>query len=186
MHILQNFITAPIPVWLAGVICATLSTLLLQRSKDIKRITAVANTDALTGLLNRRALEDRLKKLKGSPVAVVFVDVDNFKSINDIFGYAHGDEVLRQVAKAICMSVRKEDQVYRFGGDEFVVVLSSASLHAAKNVAQRIEHCAALFQVSVSTGISYAWGDNVLALDMASQQMYMAKRAKQGPKVALN
>ena len=105
----------------------------------------LAQHDALTGLPNRRLLHDRLaqaltrSRRAGDMVAVLLIDLDNFKPVNDSFGHQAGDEVLRIVAGRITECVRAADTVARFGGDEFVVVLDGlAQSTGASSVAEKI------------------------------------------------
>lgn len=96
-----------------------------------EQLRVLALYDQLTGLPNRSSLNERLTdSLKRSirshePVAVLFIDLDGFKRVNDEFGHAAGDEVLREVAKRLVLAVRTTDVVARFGGDEFVVLLDT-------------------------------------------------------------
>jgi diguanylate cyclase (GGDEF)-like protein len=96
-------------------------------------LRALAHRDALTGLANRLALDERIRELQGEGDApgathvVLFVDVDDFKSINDAHGHGAGDEALGQVAGFLAGAVRETDLVARWGGDEFVVLLRGAS-----------------------------------------------------------
>ena len=96
---------------------------------DNLRLASQALTDSLTGLLNRRgflALSSQicaLMRRSGSPVGVLMLDVDRFKSINDRFGHKRGDEILALVARALESSLRESDLVGRYGGDEFVVLM---------------------------------------------------------------
>jgi diguanylate cyclase (GGDEF)-like protein len=85
----------------------------------------LANTDALTGLQNRRALQDTLCRLRQSPVpfAAVHLDLDHFKQVNDNFGHAAGDFALQHVAGILRQELRSEDTIVRQGGDEFVLIL---------------------------------------------------------------
>src|SRR5690606_21300321 len=100
-----------------------------------------ANHDALTELPNRGVLLDPLDEVMGSggSAAVLFVDLDHFKAVNDSLGHESGDELLREVAARIVRSVRSGDTVARFGGDEFVVLAEGASsLAAAEDLADRV------------------------------------------------
>ena len=113
-----------------------------------------ARHDALTGLANRTLLEERLHEhlaaQSGASLAVLFIDLDNFKTINDVVGHAAGDEVLVEVAARLTNAVRSTDTVARFGGDEFVVVADAATLDEARALADRIQ--ASLDEVLVAGG----------------------------------
>jgi len=102
-----------------------------ERKRSEERIKALAFYDQLTGLPNRTLLVDRLRQAQIAGVrsddfgALLFIDLDNFKTLNDTFGHDRGDQLLRQVANRLTQAVRLEDTVARIGGDEFVVVLSA-------------------------------------------------------------
>jgi diguanylate cyclase (GGDEF)-like protein/PAS domain S-box-containing protein len=102
-----------------------------ERKRSEEKIKALAFYDQLTGLPNRTLLVDRLKQAQiagrrsNDYGALLFIDLDNFKTLNDTFGHDRGDLLLRQVAGRLTQVVRREDTVARIGGDEFVVVLSS-------------------------------------------------------------
>jgi len=102
------------------------------------------NVDALTGMLNRRALMERASHLFQSPeshggeIVVLFADLDGFKAVNDTYGHHAGDRVLVAVAEAILENVRDVDLVARYGGDEFLLVLPRTSLEGGEIVAQRV------------------------------------------------
>jgi two-component system cell cycle response regulator len=104
----------------------------------------MAVTDALTGLHNRRYMGGQLQALMGraghggDPVAVLVMDIDHFKLVNDGFGHDSGDEVLREFAVRLATNVRAIDLPCRLGGEEFVVVMPGASLEDAVQVADRI------------------------------------------------
>jgi diguanylate cyclase (GGDEF)-like protein/PAS domain S-box-containing protein len=101
-----------------------------ERKQDAEKIYQLAFYDALTGLPNRRLLNDRLQQAlaacarNGHYCAVLFLDLDNFKPLNDIYGHKAGDLLLEEVARRLRDCVRETDTVARFGGDEFVVLLS--------------------------------------------------------------
>ena len=107
-----------------------------ERKRAEARIVHMAHHDALTGLPNRTLLEDRIQQAilvsqrSGQSVMVAFMDLDNFKFINDCLGHAAGDELLKAVARRIQNNLRQTDTIVRLGGDEFVIVLSSQQEHS--------------------------------------------------------
>lgn len=111
---------------------------------NFERSLSLALTDSLTGLYNHRYahvhLENMLIRMAdgGKPVGVLMVDIDNFKLINDEYGHAAGDEVLRLIADRLLNSVRTFDMVARLGGEEFLVVLADATPEVASGVAERL------------------------------------------------
>jgi diguanylate cyclase (GGDEF)-like protein/PAS domain S-box-containing protein len=120
------------------------ATQTLIRIRLQKRLEAIANYDPLTGLANRNLLRTRLADTistaarTGCPMAMVFVDLDGFKAINDEFDHSVGDAVLQTVARRLQSAVRREDLVARTGGDEFLVVCDGADEQTAAIVAERI------------------------------------------------
>ena len=121
--------------FLAGI--AQTVGIAIDRHRDIARIAYLAEHDALTGLPNRTLLDSKLGRLletaatDGVPLAVAFVDLDNFKLVNDNLGHAAGDELLKVVARRIAACVGNDGLVSRIGGDEFILVLRQAhdSIH---------------------------------------------------------
>jgi two-component system cell cycle response regulator len=111
-----------------------------------RKLVEGALQDPLTGLYNRRLLEDRLgselaaAKRHGRLVSVLMVDIDLFKSVNDRYGHLAGDEALRMVARTLRATIRKEDFVARFGGEEFVVIARETALDGARLLGERIRH----------------------------------------------
>lgn len=99
-----------------------------------------ARTDVLTGLNNRRTFEEVIQEWINdeTPFAIIVLDIDRFKLINDTYGHSTGDEVLKQIAKRIQESVQPEDVCFRFGGEEFVVLLRNHDSKTAYDVAERI------------------------------------------------
>lgn len=158
----------------------------------------LAHEDALTGLPNRRLLEDRLRQAlartrrHGGCVALLLIDLDGFKRINDHYGHQAGDEVLAQVARRLLDCVRSVDTVSRIGGDEFVILLDEPAHPAdAERVAQTLLGVVAepiLFgvhrlRVGASIGISVAPQDSIDAetlLHCADAAMYRAKQSGRG------
>ena len=112
----------------------------LESARHADDATSASLTDALTGVGNRRRLEQDLPALllgATGPTAVVMVDLDHFKAVNDEHGHPAGDALLRQVAEALRGVLRPGDGVYRYGGEEFAMVLSGATAEAAAEVAER-------------------------------------------------
>jgi diguanylate cyclase (GGDEF)-like protein len=155
------------------------------------RLAEQAMRDSLTGLPNRRLLMDRLehalaRHARGTDLALLFVDVDQFKTINDTYGHAVGDSALIHIASALQRVSRSSDTVGRLSGDEFVVLCEGTSFETAREIADRMRAAVseaptdgAPWQVSVSIGIAMA--DFVLdashLLSAADDAMYRAKLA---------
>ena len=151
--------------------------------------------DPLTGLPNRRLLEDRIAKTvqhahrNVRKAAIMYLDLDGFKQINDTYGHAYGDEVLKQVGERLVASSREEDTVARIGGDEFMIVLAEISgLADVRGPAAKLVHLVSepyfindlTLNISTSIGISIYPDDaeTVEALiSMADEALYEAKRA---------
>jgi diguanylate cyclase (GGDEF)-like protein len=121
----------------------------------------LALTDALTGLMNRRALEGilELEMAKASryqrPLTFMLFDLDHFKKINDTYGHAKGDEVLKTVAKLIASHSRLEDNLGRWGGEEFALVSSETSLNSALELAERLRNVLARHDWNMSVTASF-------------------------------
>jgi diguanylate cyclase (GGDEF)-like protein len=149
-------------------------------------------TDPLTEIYNRRSLEEiagrfisHSRRLK-NPLSLLLIDVDRFKDVNTAFGHLTGDVVLADTAALLKSSVRGSDAVFRYGGDEFVIILADTSRSGAAKVIERIRaylldwnRAGTLdgFQLSLSIGIS-EWSDGLTLdelLDEADRQMYAAK-----------
>ncbi len=151
-----------------------------------------ANFDTLTGLPNRHMFYDRLEQAikksqrSGLPMALMLLDIDHFKEVNDTLGHAQGDVLLIEAARRIGEYVRGSDTVARLGGDEFIIILSEVDIHSVDRIAQDIiERLAAPFQlmeetafVSASVGITLYPNDAqdiVTLMKNADQAMYLAK-----------
>ena len=180
-----------------------LSSLLAQADSQsalqaLDEAARTAGLDPLTKLANRALALDRLKHAishatrQGSRLALLFVDLDKFKQINDSFGHAVGDEVLRRVAQCLLATVRQSDTVSRHGGDEFLILLDDlAKIEDALGIAEKIKVALLVSgaederfeDLSASIGISIFPRDAETADDLiacADQAMYMAKRQGAG------
>ncbi|MEZ5225279.1 MAG: GGDEF domain-containing protein [Acidimicrobiales bacterium] len=130
---------------LVGVVVALLLPIVAMSwfRRRAERMEALSFVDPLTGLANRRRLDQDLARLDAErtaarqPVSVAMVDVDEFKRFNDTFGHSEGDVALRNVSTTIAAAVRSSDSVYRYGGEEFLVLLRNAPQHAAVDVCDR-------------------------------------------------
>jgi diguanylate cyclase (GGDEF)-like protein len=162
-------------------------SLLLDAEEKLSR------TDPLTGLPNRRAflerLSDELARAKRSrqPVCIAYIDIDNFKRINDDKGHVEGDAFLKQVAQAIRETIRASDVASRLGGDEFAVLFTDAKRSAVEPVAHRLlARSRSLGErypgLDIGASIGMAWFESApdsaeLLLDRADAAMYEAKSA---------
>ncbi|WP_309114883.1 GGDEF domain-containing protein [Saccharothrix sp.] len=169
-------------------------TATLVTRRDHERLTrahgAIAQQalqDPLTGLPNRRALDDRLGALISAqthPMAIALVDLDGFKVVNDKHSHAEGDDVLRVIASTLRQALRGDDLVARYGGDEFVVLLPGAPLHAAEAALGRAVDAVATLPGDLSRGVTLSVGVISVrpresahqALARADSAMYLAKR----------
>jgi diguanylate cyclase (GGDEF)-like protein len=155
-------------------------------------LDAAARTDGLTGLANRRALEIDFRReaaraaRAGEPLAVVLVDLNRFKDINDLHGHAAGDTALAGVAERMRAVLRASDVAARIGGDEFLLLLPNADFDAATAVAQRLATSSATREDgSMPVGLSFgvaACENGAATLEalmrLADQALYTTKRAR--------
>jgi diguanylate cyclase len=166
----------------------------LTHLQDVLQRLAAGDRDALTGLLTRAYLDDRLPHLveacdqASRPLSAVFLDVDHFKSINDEFGHATGDDVLRQVARLVAYAVRGSETCVRYGGEEIVVVLEGEAESHAAVVADRLRKLVETHEwpalakglaVTVSCGVAQCLrGQGVREwIVRADRALYAAKRS---------
>ncbi len=138
----------------------------LRNALIVTRLQQLALRDTLTGLGNRRYFDDAIHKTlqlsdrKQQPAVLILLDLDNFKQVNDLYGHHVGDEVLLAVADAMRNTLRASDNLFRFGGDEFAVLLSAEDAQSAELVAHRLvkaisqHHICQKFAVSASAGLA--------------------------------
>jgi diguanylate cyclase (GGDEF)-like protein len=162
-----------------------------------KELTVISNTDALTRLANRRRFEEVYDSVwgyaasSGGSIAVLMMDIDNFKRYNDRFGHPEGDRCLRRVAGAIREEVRGDDFVARIGGEEFVVVLRNAdaaqAARAGERIRQAVEDLAIahdghdgqhVVTISIGAGVikPSRGGTSTALLQRSDEALYYAKR----------
>jgi len=175
---------------LANQAAAALSTI---QMKD--RIKDLAMRDGLTGLYNRRAFDDELRRAFGREdrqhgrLALVLLDIDHFKKLNDTFGHPAGDAVLRHTARVVEQHLRRGDQAARFGGEEFAIILpgtgEGGAVRLAERVREAVEKAQLVFEgarlsVTVSLGAA-VWPDDgkdqEALLTAADRALYAAKQA---------
>jgi len=162
-------------------------------TRQNRELQVLATRDPLTGVLNRRSLFEGMGTLlnetaeSGAPLSCVMVDIDHFKSINDRFGHATGDKVIKLLAKILTDSVRTDDLVGRYGGEEFCVVLPGVDEPAAREIAERMRvtlhdpksaRFTSALRISASFGVATDTRGELPAtalVDQADKALYQAK-----------
>jgi len=152
----------------------------------------LSQKDPLTGINNRAAMDEALKretglaKRHGSPLSLIVLDIDHFKSVNDQYGHSTGDSVIKAVVECASYCVRSTDMLFRFGGEEFVALLRNTELDGAELLAERIRKKVAAkrfskngrrFKLTISGGVasvSKSVGATAL-FQQADQALYLAK-----------
>ncbi|MBX4211406.1 MAG: GGDEF domain-containing protein [Candidatus Yanofskybacteria bacterium] len=178
---------------------------------EIERLKREVFYDGLTSLLNRRGFEketsgifeiisfhkDNKERRAGfKDLSILFIDLDNFKQVNDIFGHQMGDEVLKKTAQVLKRSVRTNDLVGRWGGEEMVVGLVGASINVAKRIAEEIRVAIEKMKIKLSEtpipttasiGVAHYTEEKTLLelIEKADRAMYEAKQAGKNRVVVL-
>ncbi len=163
----------------------------------IEEEKTTAKKDPLTSLYNRRSLRDvisyhkKLAKSLNTSFSIIMIDLDNFKKVNDIYGHIFGDKVLQHVSEIVRKNIRKNDYAFRYGGEEFLVLLPSADLNSAKKVAERIRknlesstvcYFGIKIRITASFGVA-VFKDQYLDLDVedmlkiVDKALYIAKKS---------
>lgn len=167
----------------------------LEQIKNYEKLEALSNTDELTSLFNRRAFSDKInkrliiQKRQKQDCALLFIDLDNFKQVNDSSGHAVGDQVLQKLASILQKNIRTEDFCSRIGGDEFAVWLENVNETSARRQAERIIESADELRkiagdeeksLSLSIGIAMSPANEKTSLDelmeRADKALYFIKR----------
>jgi len=175
--------------WLTPLVLGVLAG--LHRNSLVKSLRVAASTDAKTGLLNNAAWQDRAEQglshasRANQPVAVVMIDLDHFKNVNDTHGHLVGDRVLCGVADALGVELRGHDLLGRFGGEEFVAFLEGPTAEQAVEISERLRHCIASItttdtpSVTGSIGVAYCTPPRQAnladLLQVADTALYQAK-----------
>ena len=158
----------------------------LRRQPADAELAAMAWSDGLTGLANRRRLDHDLAshRRESELTAVIMVDIDHFKGVNDTYGHQLGDDVLRQVATMLTHHVRFDDVVYRYGGEEFCILLPAASIDDARTVARRVVEAAREIglpdhsNITVSVGVADGQTTDITSIvEAADRALYEAKQS---------
>jgi diguanylate cyclase (GGDEF)-like protein/PAS domain S-box-containing protein len=195
LHLSISYIPLRLPTGEVDGFVAMSQDITPQKQEE-RRLQQLSQRDALTGLLNRTGFEDHLDRMlvqgHGEALALLYIDLDRFKPVNDEHGHPVGDQVLKLFAQRLVRVVRPSDAVARLGGDEFAVMLSGLrALADARTVADKVIAVAqAPFEVGsrqlsigASVGIAFGvepetgWGD---LLERADEQLYRAKAAGRG------
>lgn len=167
----------------------------LEKKLLIDKLEQLSRTDGLTGLLNRRALMERLEneirrtQRYNRTLSLILCDIDQFKEVNDLYGHSVGDAVLRSTASTLSDSLRKADVIGRYGGDEFMIILPETSVHHAAGLGRKL--CRAFstarltadngdpVRITLSFGVASFWGAEGTVehiIKMADDALYSSKR----------
>ncbi len=180
-----------------------------RQQRELDNLHAKLGADSLTDIPNRRAFEDQLagavelNKRHGTPFSLLVIDIDHFKNVNDQFGHAAGDRILRGVAKILDKTRRASDFLARYGGEEFVILLPQTQIHRALQVPDRLRETVGntrfrLENNSLAVTVSIGAGEFLTGTDTADsffarvdQALYRAKhegrncvRQAEGPTTA--
>ena len=185
-----------IPLLASAIVLAMFAYVIVQWRDREQRLKELCKTDYLTGVHNRRSFMDRAEtefvraQRFSSPIAVVMLDVDHFKRVNDSYGHATGDEVLKVVARIMAAEVRRHDVIARYGGEEFALLLAETNEEQARVMAERcrveIERANIIvggkaIKVTASLGIAAYPRDGISNVEqlvnLADEALYRAKAA---------
>jgi diguanylate cyclase (GGDEF)-like protein len=183
--------------YLSNILKTTLSILIESKRKEEIRILSL--TDEVTGLFNQRKLHEDLNHYIGRyqheriGFCLLFIDIDYFKNVNDQFGHVVGSQILIDMSSILRTELRSNDLVYRYGGDEFIVLLPKTDIDDSKKIALRISEAVKSaefsinetqkYRLSLSIGVSQFPSDAANAksiIDFADKMMYQSKKSGRG------
>ncbi len=163
----------------------------LRNALLYRRALLDARKDPLTGMKNRAALDEAMQRELGlakryhTPLSIIILDIDHFKVINDSYGHSIGDCLLKQLAESTVDCIRRSDMLFRYGGEEFVILLNNTDIHGANRLAERVRRkierlenlCGRGIGMTVSAGVATTRdSDNENSLfERADQALYRAK-----------
>jgi diguanylate cyclase (GGDEF)-like protein/PAS domain S-box-containing protein len=161
---------------------ASIGELALNNARTHQSVAALARTDPLTGLANRRALGDRMRQLPRTTFAILAIDVDDLKGINDNHGHAAGDDAIARIGAALAREVRPSDVVARTGGDEFLGLLVDCDAKGARRLSDRLHQSVAKLDfgwgvatISVGFAVGAPGADPEAVAKTADAALYQAK-----------
>jgi diguanylate cyclase (GGDEF)-like protein/PAS domain S-box-containing protein len=148
-----------------------------QRKQAEEEHRILASTDELTGVANRRAFAGKLEvemaraKRYGSDLALIMYDIDHFKQVNDTYGHAVGDEVLKAVTETVKQNLRSVDTLARWGGEEFIILAPNADLDGARQLADKLNGAIGVSRLAIVGPVTASFGVTVLASDDDSTRL---------------
>ncbi|SEQ25187.1 diguanylate cyclase (GGDEF) domain-containing protein [Amphritea atlantica] len=188
-------------IWLFSLILGVAMFASLNQLRYMLSQVNRASYDVLTGLLTRRAgiemldLQFRLTTMSESHLSILYLDLDHFKTVNDVYGHDAGDVVLKTAAQQLCATVRKGDSVIRWGGEEFIVILPTATPDEANDVINRIMVAGLGLRpdntpVTASIGVAEIQADAAkdwkALIELADHRMYTAKTGGRARSMGIN
>lgn len=166
-HLTEGGPTGAVLIWNAGmrlIMLIGLAAIICRLRQTLANEKSLARSDFLTDTLNGRAFAERAAveiaraRRVRKPLTVAYADVDDFKAINDRYGHAYGDDVLRSIARALKSNLRDTDSVSRVGGDEFVMLLPETNADQAESVLSKLHSVVSESLANVEPGISVTIG----------------------------